>query len=85
MPKVVDPGVTDPEITIPISGAALTDGFTILVEGSTDMETWYPLGNIQSGLTQVSNTASAGVSGELRITIDDTSVRRFIRYGVVFP
>jgi len=85
MPRVVDPGVTDPEITIPISGAALTDGFTILVEGSTDMETWYPLGNIQSGLTQVSNTASAGVSGELRITIDDTSVRRFIRYGVVFP
>jgi len=84
LPQVMNPGGSDPEIRIPISGAALTDGFTLLVEGSSDLENWFEAGTPESGLTVVSDTSSPGTTGERHIRFTGDT-RTFLRYTVVVP
>ena len=84
IPNVINPDDGNPEVTIPISGAALADGLTLIVEGSLDLENWQPAGNPGSGLEIISNTASPGVSGELRVRLVGPT-KSFIRFGVVIP
>ena len=85
LPEIIVAGDTAPSIQIPVSGAALTDGFQVLVEGSDDLQNWYPLGDSRSGLETVSNSSSPGTDGVLEITITSDSERQFLRYGVIIP
>ncbi|MEM9236356.1 MAG: PQQ-dependent sugar dehydrogenase [Verrucomicrobiota bacterium] len=85
MPNLVIPGGGQPEISIPISGAALSDGFGVVVEGSVDLVNWYPTGNPLSGLQVVSDTSSPGTDGVQTVRVISGSSQHFIRYGVIIP
>ena len=85
LPRIVAASETDFSISIPISGAALTDGFQVAVEGSADLINWYPISDPQSGLIEVSNTSAPGTDGVLEVQIPANSEKQFIRYGVVIP
>jgi len=84
LPNIDNFGLANPEISIPISGAALSDGFSIVVEGSLDLENWHPAGDPDSGLVIVNDTSAPGVSGDLQIRFVGPD-KGFIRYGISIP
>ncbi len=84
LPRIMEPASGNPQITIPITGAALSDGLTLVVEGSTDLINWYPAGNPSSGLEVMSDTSSPGVDGARTIQFIG-GVKTFVRYGVQTP
>lgn len=85
LPELVVAGQAEPSIQIPISGAALTDGFQVTVQGSVDLVNWFEYTDTQSGLELVSNTSSPGVDGILEVKIVSGAEKQFLRYGVVTP
>lgn len=85
LPKLVVAGAGDPTMDIPISGDALTDGFQVSVQGSSDLVNWFEFTDVQSGLEAVSNSSSPGVDGTLKIKVVSGSNQHFIRYGVITP
>lgn len=84
LPRVIDPGSGDLEISIPISGAALTDGLALSVEGSTDLINWYPIDDVRSGLILLSNSSAPGINGVMKIGLA-VGNQVFVRYGVQVP
>ena len=85
LPELVIAGETNPSIQIPVSGAALTDGFQVTVEGSEDLENWFPLEDSRSGLEVVSDSSSPGTDGVLEVRIIANTDKHFLRYGVIVP
>ena len=85
LPEIVINSQTQPTIDIPVSGAALTDGFEVTVQGSVDLINWFDYPDPQSGLEVVSDTSAPGTDGTLRIRVTSGSDRHFLRYGVVTP
>ncbi|MGJ8723782.1 MAG: LamG-like jellyroll fold domain-containing protein [Roseibacillus sp.] len=85
LPEVVVPGASTPLIQIPVSGSALSDGFQVVVQGSTDLENWFPVGHAQSGLALSSNTSAPETNGMMEIEISTDADKQFIRYGVTLP
>ena len=85
LPELVIAGDEAPSIQIPVSGAALTDGLQVIVEGSSDLQNWYPLSDPRSGLESTSNSSSPGTDGILEVTVTAGSDKHFLRYGVAIP
>jgi len=85
LPELVVNGEEAPNIELPISGAALQDGFLASVESSVDLVNWLPFTDSESGLEVVSDTSSPGTDGVLEVRVVSDSERFFIRYGVVVP
>lgn len=85
LPKLVMGDADEFGIDIPISGAALNDGFQVSVEGSVDLVNWFEYTENESGLEVVSDTSALGVDGTLRLKVVSDADQFFIRYGVVIP
>lgn len=72
-------------IEVPISGAALSQGFEVELMTSSDMGSWLPASDEDSGVTLLSDTSSKGVDGLRRYLVAPERNRLFWKHALASP
>ncbi|MGB6221237.1 hypothetical protein [Haloferula sp.] len=72
-------------LPIPISGAALSQGYQLQLLTSSDLDQWISASDENSGLSFLSDSSSKGIHGTRRYLISPTKSQLFWRYQLSSP